>query len=326
MNKENSTQNNEIDLYKLFQSFWHFLVRVFQTILNIILFLFVFGLRRILWLIILGMLAGAIGLLVYSSTDRYYTSEMIVQPNGFTSMDMAQYINDIHVMCIKGDVRGIAKSFDISEESAGQIRNIQAFHFIDVNGDGIGDHVDYKLKFDPVDTTRSIIMNRILIKAEVFDITTFEEVTAGLKYYIDKNPYLITVNQIRKNELNRLIVQAEEEIETLDSLQDFEYYSRMEDEDLSREGQILFLNEKQTQLYYRDKVSLMNQILRHQKQLELSTDPITIIKDFSELQIEENPLIRYILYFGFFGGLTGYFLLLLIYHRKPIYKYLSAKG
>ena len=107
-----SNQNNEINLLELFSSLWKGIFRFFQAIIDLCLFLFVFGIRRTHW-VILFILAGlGIGYLVYTQTSRHYSSEMIAQPNGFTSIDMEQYINDIHDMCTHKNVKGISNAFN----------------------------------------------------------------------------------------------------------------------------------------------------------------------------------------------------------------------
>ena len=266
------------------------------------------------------------GYLIYKKTPRFYSSEMIAQPNGFTSIDMVQYINDVHMMCVRNNVDGITNAFQISEESAKLIKNIEAFYFIDVNGDGIGDNIDYNYKYDPEDTTKTVIKSRLLIRAEVLDNNIFIDVKEGLKRYIDNNPYLLTVNDLKKRELQALIEQSDYEISKLDSLQDFEYYKSPQDGELNRDGQIVFLNENLTQLYYRDKTSLLSRRLSYQRALELATDPITIIKDFTVLQAEENPLINYLIRYGIYSGILGYFLMLFLAYRKKIVDYLSTKA
>ena len=323
---ENKNNGSEIDLLGLFSIFWGGIIKFFRSILDTFLFLFVFGIKHIHWLIGIVLIGALTGYLMYKTSNRVYSSELIAQPNGFSSIDMATYINDIHRMCENSNYTGIADAFDIPEEDAKQIKDIIAVHFIDINGDNIADHVDYKQKYDPSDTTTSIILNRILIQAKVLDSDKFSEIKEGLLKYIEKNPYLVTVNNLRRKELETLIAQTNAEIDKLDSLQNVEYYRNTEDEALSREGQIIFMNERVTQLYYRDKVSLLNARLNHEKDLELATSPITIIKDFALLEVEDNPLSGYIIKFGFLFGVVGYIGLLFIKFRKRIVGYLSTKG
>ena len=122
-----------------------------------------------------------------------------------------------------------------------------------------------------INITTAIVLNRILIRAEVLNNNGFNEVKEGLIKYINNNSYLIAVNDIRKRELQNLIDQSEVEIDKLDSLQDIEYYESMEEASLRQEGQIVFINEQLTQLYYLHKVELLSQMLSYTRTLELAT-------------------------------------------------------
>jgi len=316
--------NDEVDILELFSRIWRGITKFLKSILEIILFCIVFGIRSIHWLILFGLVGASIGFLAFRGTKRIYSSEMIAQPNGFTSIEMSQYINDIHEMCKASNVMAISNAFDIIVEEAEDIHNIESFNFIDVNGDGIGDHVDYKHKYNPFDTTTKIILNRIIIRAEVLDNESFDEVKTGLLNYINKNSYLLAVNDLRKKELRILINQTDAEINKLDSLQDIEYYRNTEEGIGNKEGQIVFMNEKETQLYYVDKVSLLNQKIRYERNLELATDPITIIKDFASLQIEDNTIMTYLLRYITIFCLIGFFVLLFIRFKNKILNYISS--
>lgn len=326
MTEVKSPSNNEIDLIELSARIGRGIRKFFMSLIDIMLFLFVFGIRKSVWLIIIVIAGATVGYFAFKSSERVYSSEMIAQPNGFTSIDMVQYINDIHEMCEKRNYLGIANAFEISEDDANKILNIEAYNFIDVNNDGIGDHVDYKYQFNALDTTKSIILSRILIRAEVLDNMAFTEVKEGLIRYIEKNPYLLTVNAHRKEELKALIWQTEKEINTLDSLQGYEYYRSLEGRNSRSDGQIVVMNEKVTQLYYRDKVSLLNSKLEYEKALKLASDPITVIKNFSALQIEDNPASSYIIKYGVYSGILGYIFLIVMLFWRRIQSFLVTKG
>lgn len=229
-------------------------------------------------------------------------------------------------MCERNNFIGLSEALNITAKNATLIQDIEAFHFIDVNGDWIGDHVDYKRNFNPRDSTTKIVQDRILIKAEVLENNMFRDVRNGLINYINNNEYLMTVNRLRRDELEDQIALSEEEIEKLDSLQNFEYYQDLTAAGFGRQGQILFLNENPTQLYYQDKELLLRRRLTYQKALELATEPLTIIKDFSALQVEENPVAVYLIKYGLLLGVIGYFYLLYYANRKGIIRYLSTKA
>ena len=310
-------KGNEVDLIEFFNLIWIGLKKLIFTISRSILFLLVFGLRKSLWLLLFALIGIGIGYVSFSATNQFFRSSMIVQPNGFTSTDMVSYINDIHEFCKEDNKTGLGKAFEIIPENAEKIKDIQAFFFIDVNGDKIGDFVDYKNTYVARDTSQHIIADRLLIQADVFDDQIFSDVRSGLLNYLNKNPYLSVVNRIRKEELQILIEQIDYEITKLDSLQNFEYFSeRGSNGSATGSGQLVILNEKQTQLYYHDKQSLLLRQNDYRRTMELSTDPVTIIKDFPALVIVENSAIKYIVIAALITMLIGYLMLLILAYRK----------
>lgn len=323
MSENQDKIHREIDLLDLLARFMNGLKRMFVFLFNGFIFLFVFGIRRIHWLLLFVLIGAGIGYINYKFAPRFYTSEMIAQPNGFTSIDMSVYINDLHEMCKKGNTEGISNALQLDQNIADNIKDIEAFLFIDLNRDGYGDLTDYKHKYDPKDTAMRIVYNRILIHAQVYNNAAFDEIKNGLFRYIDNNPYLVTVNKLRKQELQALIDQSNEEIRKLDSLQNYEYFVFPEQSQSTQEGQIVFMNEQPTQLYYRDKKSLLETQLQQRKSLELATVPVTVIKDFTQLQMEENPLTKYLIIFGVISGCFGFILLIIIRYWKLIISFLN---
>lgn len=317
------TSPQEIDLLELFQRIGKSISNLFGKIFKVLIFLIGFGIRKIHFLILFAIIGGLIGWGIYSTTKRYYSSDLVAQPNGISSVDMVSYINDLHHLTEKRNVASLALALNMKDSLAQKIKNIEAYHYIDVNKDGIGDFVDYKNTFNPKDTTQVLLEDRILIRVEVYDNNVFRDVKQGIFSYIKNNNYLLKLNQIRRKELRELIVNTEKEIEKLDSLQNFDYFSTGEGElSRSKESQLMILAEKDKQLYYRDKLYLTNKKQEYEKELELATDAITVIKDFTELAFEENPKSSYIIEYGAILMGLGYFGLLLIkFYRKGYLNY-----
>ncbi len=304
MTNNNSNQPaSEIDLIELFQRMWN-------------------GIKKIHFLIIFAIIGGAIGLLLYSSTKRYYSSYMIAQANGITSADMINYINDLHDLCVKNNVNALAYDLQMPDSTARKIKDIQAFYIIDANNDGIGDYTDFKNTYNPKDTTQHRLEDRIHVTVEVYENTVFEKVKNGLFRYMRKNPYIIKLNEIRKKELQELIAQTEYEIAKLDSLQNTDYFKKCEEIPV-QQSQMLFLAEKEPTMYYRDKLGLMNHKQEYQKELELATDAFTVIKDFTSLAVAENPRGKYLIRYSIFVLIGGYLILLMFFHWKNIKKIIA---
>ncbi|MEZ5069633.1 MAG: hypothetical protein R2751_01355 [Bacteroidales bacterium] len=314
---------SEIDVIAVSQSIGKAFLNLFGIVFSSIRFLLSFVYQNLLWIMLCAMLGLLLGWILYSNSNRYYISEMLAQPNGFSSVEMANYINDLHELSVKRNYLGIQDAFQIEQEDAKMIKNIEAFFLIDVNHDQIGDYVDYKYKYSAFDTSQHIVENRLLIRAEVFDSRVFHKVKAGLKYYVNNNPYLTKVNELRKEELDALINLVNGEIRKLDSLQQTEYFAKNVPEvGSNKEASLFLLSETPTQLYYKDKIALLEKKLEYEQEFELSTDPITVIKDFTELDIEVNPLSDYLLKYARRMALAGFVLILVVRWRKKIKTFL----
>jgi len=315
-------QNNEIDLLDLFQKTGKAIGNLFLYILKGILFLIVFGIRKIHFLVLFAVIGGVTGFVLYKSTKRYYSSYMIAQANGINSADMVNYINDLHDLCTKRNTEALAFDLQLPDSTARRIKDIQAFFIIDANGDNIGDYVDFDNSYDVRDTSYHRLEDRLHLSVEVYENYVFQKVKNGLFRYMRKNPYIINLNEIRKKELQELIAQVDYEIVKLDSLQNTDYFKEV-DKLPVKQSQMLFLSEKEPTMYYRDKLNLMNRKLEYKKELELATDAFTVIKDFTSLAMEENPRGGYLVKYSLLLTLLGYLFLLIIHFRKSLIKLIN---
>jgi hypothetical protein len=313
-----TNETNEIDLLELFRiignSIKSFLLSVFKGLI----FLFFFGIKKVHWILLAVILGLVMGNIMFSISPRYYSSDLIAQPNGIPATDMVEYINELEKFASSGNPEALAISLNISDSIAENIISIKAFHYLDVNKDDMPDLVDLENEYNPRDTTVRIFQNRFFVQVNVLDYKIFNHVKTGLNSYIETNDYLTRLNRIRKNELNELISFSENEINKLDSLQNVDYFEKDENFSSANENRLIFLSETDKKMYYLDKQRLVQQKQRFEKELEMSTEPITIIKDFTPLTVEENPRGGYLLKFGSLLGILGYLGLLVFYYRKNI--------
>jgi hypothetical protein len=315
-------QSHEIDLIELLSKIGQGIRNFFMALLKFISFIIIFGLRKIHFLLIFAVAGGAIGFILFKSTQRYYSSSMLAQPNGITCSDMINYINDLHDLCLKNNTNALSYDLQMSDTMAKKIKDIQAFFIIDINKDNVGDYVDFKNSFNLKDTTQKRIEDRLNVTVEVYDNKAFKNVRKGLFNYISTNPYLIKLNEIRKLELEQLISQTDIEIQKLDSLQNSDYFKKNIDLPV-KETQMLFLSEKERRLYHGDKLNLLRNRQIYQKELELATDAFTVIKDFTSLAAAENPKSKYILQYMFIMVGLGYIITFVFHFRKSIFNYIK---
>lgn len=309
-NKTNVPQ--EIDLVELFQKIGTTFINWGKGILRAIFFLISFGFKNWSYIGGFAILGGLIGFGYGSISKPFYASEMIAQPNGITSMDMVSYINDLTPLCETKNYVAIKNALELRDTTIEKIKSIQAYHYVDVNLDGYGDYIDYKGEYNAKDTTTQIIRNRFVVGVEMYDNYSFNDVKRGIYKYIHKNEYLTRLNDIRKQELSDLIANTGYEIQKLDSLQNFEYFEESKiTATRQQQSQLTFLTEKDKPLYYQNKLSLLNNKQKYEKELAMATDPITVIKDFTALSKEENPRGKMAILATFYSGIFAFFVLLL---------------
>lgn len=309
-------QNREIDLIELFSKIGVGLKSLFLWFIKAILFILVFGVKKIHWLTIATVLGAAIGYLFYSGTERFYSSSLIIQPNGINSTEMHDYISDLTRYASKRNIPALSFALDLPDSIAKKIKKIESYFYIDINKDNLGDYIDLNRSYNSKDTSQTIVNNRLFLAVEVYDNSAFNELKEGIFRYVDKNPYLIKLNEIRKAELVELIKNINSEIIKLDSLQNVDYFkSDIEKLNIKSDKGLLILSGKDKQMFYRDKINLIHQKQKFEKELELATASITVIKDFTQLSVEENTKGKYIVWFGFWSGL-GSFLIILMFRYK----------
>jgi hypothetical protein len=315
---DNKKEVKEINLLELFSVIGKGIKNGFLNILKVILFLVIFCVKRIHFILLFIVFGGIIGWLFFINTQLYYSSDLIAQPNGISSTEMVDYISDLTKLCKRGNTKGLAFLLQLPDSTTKKIKSIDVFHYIDLNRDNIGDFIDFFRKFDAKDTSRRIISNRFYLQVEVFDNKSFRDVKNGIFNYISNNPYLVKLNELRKKELIELIGQTKTEIGKLDSLQNVDYFMNNNRLESSSDNKLMFLSEKDKRMYYHDKLSLIQRKQSYEKELDLATAPITIIKDFTHLAVEENPRGEYVIKFGFWFGVVGYLILLAFLYKKQI--------
>lgn len=316
MNSPTYSNKDEIDLMALFQKIYYKIRKLILGFFRWIVLFIIFIFKNIHFLMIAAIIGGLVGFGFYKISKRYYSSYLVARTNGISNIDMISYLNDLSKLCEENNYSSLANLLDIPDSISQKIKNIQAFWFVDVNDDNIGDYVDFQDTYNAMDTTQQRIMDRFHLKVELYDNSVFPPFKIGLYNYIKRNPYLKELNMIRQANLKELISATEKEIDKIDSLQNLEYY-RIYQKPLTRsQSQITFMTEKQTQLYYRDKFELISNKQFYEQELQLGPEPITVIKDFTPLSVAENTKGKYIIRYSFVFTLLGLVSLIFIKNRK----------
>lgn len=280
-------RNDEIDLLELFQKIFSWFGKVFTWIGETALRVFLFYVRKSPYLFGFLILGVVVGYGIWKITPRYYSSEMIIKPNSISNADLVHFINGISM---KGDNNKIAANFNIDTTQVANIKSIKASWFIDVNKDGTGDYVDYDDAFNISDTSMRRINNRLNIKVEIYDTSAIHGLSEGIIHYIESIQFFKKSHNVKIRQIKEDLAKVELELSELDSLQGILYFE--EKLKTNENDKFLILNEKEEQLLHPQIISLYNQKLEYERNLELYPDMITVIQDFTPVTQAENNIFK----------------------------------
>ncbi len=310
-------RNDEIDLIEVFQKMGQGIKNLFNHFFNFLYKFLLFLIRRAFIIGIVLILLLAFGVFKYKTSPSFYSSTLEAYSNAMSSIDMINYVNNINELFIEKDFEALESKLGINSTELEKIKKVKAYKVIDLNKDGVTDLVDFNEKYATSDTT--ISETRFVIKVEVFDQGVFPVIQKSILEYIESNNYIKELNTIRKRQLQELITKLNDEISLLDSLKKYEYFKK-QDQLTPQAGQLLVMNEKETQLYHEQIISLYRQKQSLEERLEIRMEPITIIQDFSALSVTENKLITYLKTYGIWGIVLGLLIAVFIENRKVIKK------
>lgn len=313
-------RNDEIDLIEVFQKIGNAIVKLFNSFLFLLYRILLFFIRRAILIGVILILCLTFGVFKYKTSPSYYSSTLEAYSNAMSSIDMINYVNNLHELFLEDNTIGLQNKLGISEDKLEEIKDVKAYKVVDFDMDGIPDLIDFEEDYETSDSI--ISRNRFAVKVEVFNQESFPIIQESILSFIDQNKYIKERNTIRKRQLNELITKLDFEISSLDSLKKKEYFTK-EEEAKTQTGQILVMNEIETQLYHPQIIALYKEKQRLEETLELRTEPITIIQDFSTLSVTENNLMFYIKFWGPVGLFLGILIATLIETRKIITKAIS---
>lgn len=293
MSKSNShsRQSDEIDLLQLFKSFGDFIARMFKGLFNAILQFIIFSIRKWLYLLTAVIIGLAFSYFFPKVQQDFYYSDLVLKSNAVQNQVMISYINRLENLTSEGNYPVLASSLNIAEEDAKHLGNIRAYWFVDKNRDGIVDEADLDNKF-LADTNVNKVSWKFGVRATVTDPHVFNQLTVGIEYYVNSNDYFKSMNKGRLEDLREIIEQTGKEVEKLDSLQKNEYF-RLEDATRLREGQLVFTNEPEIQLFHEDLLQLVRQKQNSQREYTIHHNIISLLEDFTVTQRPTNSATFY---------------------------------
>jgi len=320
MNNEQITRQqatDEIDLIELFNRMGGGIKRgvlwTYRLILNFLMLI----VRKSLWIVAFTIIGLIVAYVLYQVSRRFYSSEMTAISNSINNSYVVSSINLLNDVFKQKNYSIAANYLNIDINRVQEIKSIEAFYTIDINKDGLPDYTDYKWKYNPRDTTKRLD-SYFVIRLEVYDESIFAQVRDGIKNYIYKNKFILDNNNERIRQNKILIETIENEIRKLDSLQKVEYFE-LPQMQRATSNQMVVLNEKDRKLYHDQKLALEREKLRLEKDININSEPITVVQDFTPLSKAENPYTKYAISLGLLFAVLGFVISIFWQYKRDIY-------
>lgn len=288
----------------------------------------IFLLKKSIWITCFIFAGIAVGGVLYLLSKPYYSANMLVRAN---VADNFFYVSLINTNLAPENISSLHQAslkLNIPEDIVEQIKSVRACYAVDLNKDGLPDAIDEKNKYifsEDSSQAAKILLGSFYINTQVYSPEALPYIRRSVMDIIDKNSYIQRLNARRLEEINQQISYLHQQQYRFDSLQQYEYFQKERDKKRVGNGQLLILNEQSQQLYHNELISLNNRILENNTVLQLYSDPITIIQEFSETPGRKNSLIFYAIPFIIAFLLGGLLFLIIRDNRKTLVRLYREK-
>lgn len=282
--------SDEIDLLELFRKtgnkFKEFVTWLWELFLRIT----VFFIRKSPYLIAFIILGFLVALLKFKTSDRFYSSDMILRSNSVSNADMIAHINKLHFYGEEDNKQALAQSLNLDSAEVENLVDIEAFWIIDRNRDEIPDLVDDRNRYNE-DTTVTHMSSRFDVRVKILQPQSLDKVRNGILHHINTNQFFEKINSIRLRQLRERIAKTETELSELDSLQNYKYFEERQKGKFS-EGQMVFLNEPETRLFHGSVFELYQSKQNLDRELDIYSEIVTVLDDFTPPAQPENSYLN----------------------------------
>ena len=284
---------DEIDLLDLLNKLWKSFCSGMRALGRGILHVFFFMIKKWLWLGLSLAIGVGVSYLLKYSTERYYSSNILMKSNTVPNVEMINYINKLHTFCREANLDELAAALSVNLEKVEDIKDIQAFWIIDLGADGIEDYVDFHNKHNVLDTINIRMEDRFIIRVKTTIPHELSGIRDGIIAFIEKNSFYQNQNTLRIKQSNDMLARIDYEVQQLDSLQKIKYFEESRRLLPKEGGQMIFLQDYQTQLLHGDISELIRQKQDIERMQIIYGDLITLLSDFTPPYKPENGALYY---------------------------------
>jgi hypothetical protein len=290
-NNNKDVRDDEIDLLDLFKRMGRALNKMFNALAKAFLISVVFLIRR--WLpLLLSILAGVgVSYFLKTTSTSFYSSDLVFRNNlaqldkkktkdiSGTTSEIISKINKLHAFCSNPKILG--EALTLKPEVVSNIFDISAFWIIDRNKDGIPDYVDYAGNHNIYDTINIRMPGNFDVRVNFNSSLDLNKIRDGIIKYVESDSLNQQRNRLRIVQNNDLLIRVNLDIKELDSLQKVKYFEENRNSKPGKDGQIVFMQEQKTQLFYPDMQSLFSKKQLLETENVLYPGIVTVLRDFS---------------------------------------------
>lgn len=175
--------------------------------------------------------------------------------------------------------KDLAVELQLPDSIASKIRKFETFNYIDLKDDNIPDFPDFEGNPDFLVDTVNVVMNdRFYLRVSAKGITDFKPIQQGLETYFDNQAGVVLLTQQGKQRLQTELRSYTQEVKRLDSLANYEYFSKSKPVALEG-GRTFVFAEKEKELYHESMFEVMEQRDHIATQLAQNTHVINFQSD-----------------------------------------------
>lgn len=261
----------------------------------------------------------------YAAEKRYYTSSLMLRA---VAPDHTFYVNML--AALQGaKPAALARTLNMPEAAAAQVRSIEALYGVDANGDGVEDgKLSSKRYLRRIrDSAYSIVPNIFYVAAEVYNESCYAPLGAALLDFMSANAHVVSHKEFRRYRVEQELADVELQIRRLDSLQQSEYRRDTRGAALKLGGvRLLTASEKDRQLFHDQMFDLYGRRLNLEAERALYADAVVQMKGFIALGKPVNTLVFYMKRVVPLFFLASILCLVLARYRRDIWRMAKAQG
>lgn len=251
---------SELDLVVICAAFFGWLKGIFKSIGR-----FLVALLRLAWkkritmavAFVLGIIAGY-SFVAYENYEYKIEAEAQLRANTTDANTVYEVLTALDNQCLSKRFDQVAKTLNISEDSAEMIKRVEPLYWIDTRHDGFATRVD-KDKSYLKDTSVVRMNDRLQIKVTISDLSMLPKLSALLQGYICNNERINYRHQLQLESDRMFAEKYGHEVMILDSLRAIEYFGAMSSQNKVQIDGPMIVSNKDKQLYHDQIIALQGQ-------------------------------------------------------------------